>query len=67
MNMFKPVVRYHDVGDPIVVGGIASIFPVDHPREYLNGELALTSTVLSVDDVTGDFETKNTKYVRVEK
>ena len=63
----KPVVHYEPVDWPcdIVVGWRADVIPIDHPRTHLNGAWATTSTIVSVEEGTGNFETKNTKYIRV--
>lgn len=65
----KPVVQYRVTPfQHIVVGDGAVVVPVDHPdtERVTNGLAALTSEVLAYDPETGEFETKNTKYV-VEK
>lgn len=61
----KPVVHYSDhvLGWPVMVGDRAGVVPVDHPASYLNGRVAYTSTVISIDVNGVDFETQNTKYV----
>lgn len=59
----KPTVKYRD-GYGIAVGGCACIIPIDHYSEYVsNGRYATTSTILSYDSNTGEFETMNTRYV----
>lgn len=62
----KKVVQY--VVTPytyIVVGESAVVVPVDHPdtEAVVNGMTALTSEVVSYNTDTGEFETKNTRYV----
>lgn len=62
----KPVVQY--VVTPftrIVEGEGAFVQPIDHPDTYnvTNGLHAFTSEVLSYDTNTGEFETKNSRYV----
>lgn len=64
----KSVVRYTEdcMHFPnIVVGERANVVPVDHPRSYLNGQWCITSPIISVDGDTGNFETENTRYVKV--
>lgn len=57
----KPVVSYSERFSPIIIGASVSIIPLDHPAEYLNGDIAYTSAVVAID---GDnFETRNTRYV----
>lgn len=65
--MSKPVVRYVPVDwvCDLIVGWRADVIPVDHPRVHLNGAWTITSKIVSVEEGTGNFETKNTKYVRV--
>lgn len=66
----KSVVRYKEVAPGFIhIGLSATIIPLDHPNPnglVTNGEVAHTSRVVSYDPNTGDFETMNTKYVRVE-
>lgn len=63
----KPTVRYRDLGVPISVGRSAIVQPVDHPN-HLEGHLVSnakpvkTSAVISYDEKTGVFETRNTVY-----
>lgn len=62
----KPVVQYRvSPYTRIIVGDSAFVIPVDHPdtENVVNGVGALTSEVISYDTETGEFETKNTKYV----
>jgi hypothetical protein len=57
----KPVVKYHVASsrEP-TVGYRHSVIAVDHPAEYLNGQVVSTSPVQSVDGTS--FETLNTRY-----
>lgn len=58
----KPIVNYHSIGK-IVKGQRAAVSTVDHPAGYLNESgIVWTSAVLSYDEATGDFETRNTFY-----
>lgn len=50
--------KYHT----ITVGGIAIIYPLGH-KNVTDGTLAQTSRVVSYDEVSGVFETKNTVYI----
>jgi hypothetical protein len=59
----KPTVHYYD--EPTFVNGRAFVIPVDHYRhgdEIHNGNLVLTSCIVSRDEATGVFETQNTIY-----
>lgn len=61
----KKIVYYHPNKhtDKIVVGGSAYIIPVNHPGPFVsNKDIAVTSEVMSYDEVTGEFETRNTIY-----
>ncbi len=59
----KPVVRYDATRFvSIEVGRQANVFAMDHPR--LGAQPVVTSTVLKSDVKTGEFETRNTIYVR---
>jgi hypothetical protein len=63
----KQVVQYRVTPfQRIVEGDSAFILPLDHPdtENVSNGTFASTSTVLSYNPETGDFETKNTRYVQ---
>lgn len=64
-NREKPVVEYIPARmSGIRVGCSASIHTFGHPAAYLdNAHYVNTSEVLSYDDETGNFETRNTKYV----
>ena len=63
----KPVVRYTSVSFQREggVGGIAFVYPIDHPDTKLvsNTTIAITSRVVSYDEATEVFETLNTVYV----
>lgn len=66
----KPVVHYDRSPSMywIQVGFSAHVTPLDHPNHLeghrvTNGLPIRTSTVLSYDEETGEFETQNTKYV----
>jgi hypothetical protein len=63
--MNKQVVKYSALLGTIKVGFGTVVVPVDHPDTYrvTNGEPARTSPVQSYDEVTGQFETRNTLYV----
>lgn len=67
-NQEKPVVHYLKImamGDP-VVGQRYNVVTLDHPASYLNeAPYVHTSTVVSVDEATGNFQTLNTNYVLV--
>lgn len=59
----KPCVHY-DLLVRCEAGERALVRPLDHPQRALvsNKSVALTSTVLSYDPQTGEFETENTRY-----
>ena len=61
----KPVVEYLPVGDfPILVDERVHIITYGHPAAYLDkAPYVITSPVVSYDEETGDFETRNTKYI----
>lgn len=64
----KPIVKYK-ASEPhrIVLGASACVFPINHPNPnglVSNTKQIFTSTVLSYDRSTGDFETLNTRYVK---
>ena len=64
----KPTVHYHPYHpmDKIVVGKRARVITVDHPCAQLNfGSWVNTSTVMEYNEVTGDFVTRNPKYVLI--
>jgi hypothetical protein len=56
----KPTVKCHKLHEPSI-GERASVFAIDHPAVYLNGQMVNTSPVVSADE--NGFETLNTKYV----
>lgn len=64
-NREKPVVEYVSSGmNNIEVGRAAYIHVFGHPAAYLDkAHYVITSAVVSYDEVTGDLETRNTKYV----
>lgn len=64
-NREKPVVEYTLARmSQIVVGCSARIHVFGHPAAYLDkAHYVITSAVVSYDEVTGDMETKNTKYL----
>lgn len=59
----KPTVKFKMLSplDKIVVGRRADVFAIDHP--LLGCQWVNTSTVMIYDEETGNFETRNTKYV----
>ena len=60
----KPVVIYNFKYEPISVGVSAYISTLDHPSALVsNTTMVRTSTVLSYDKDTQNFETRNTSYV----
>ena len=61
----KQVVRYSGLLFTPIVGQSATVYPVDHPdmERVTNGQMAYTSSVVSYDETTGQFETQNTLYV----
>lgn len=61
----KPTVHYNIDGvKHIVVGQRATVNVIDHYSEWLySGQMVSTSTVLSYDEKTSIFETKNSIYV----
>lgn len=59
----KKVVLYREVQNPITVGNVAVVFPLNHP-DFLrvsNKDWAITSRVVAVGE-KGEFETLNTIY-----
>lgn len=61
------VVKYRPIeGFAIEVGHSATIIPLDHYNTWAvtNGRVAFTSKVTLYDADSGDFETKNTIYVK---
>ncbi len=65
--MNKPIVMYNlDQFYTVRVGACAIVCPIDHPSEQVSNRNAVhTSTVISHDKETYDFETLNTCYVGV--
>ena len=60
----KAVVQYTPTALPIIVGEGASVVVYDHPSVELNyAPFVHTTRVVSYDEATGEFETRNTKYV----
>jgi hypothetical protein len=60
----KPVVHYHTMPDGssfAKVDEVAFVIPVDHPAQYLNGDVVRTSYIVEVFE--DGFETRNTRYV----
>lgn len=63
--MTKKIVHYKgDVGI-LGVGYCAFLYPVDHPN-VSNKKVVKTTPVMSFDEKTGEIETKNTIYRRVQ-
>lgn len=62
----KPIVHYK--GDALVrIGHGTWILPIDHPSALVENETPnLTSKVIYIDKRTGDFETMNTRYRKVQ-
>ena len=56
----KPVVYYKSLMY-CKVGEAALVFPTDHPKRS-NTQAVRTSNVVSYDQATGEFETRNTRY-----
>jgi hypothetical protein len=67
--MTKPVVHY--VGEAFIKVGQSAYLDqtLDHPHLSNRANLfgVQTSRVISHDEATGDFETLNTKYVKVQE
>ena len=60
----KPIVHYSSLIGGVEINYSATVVVVDHPAKYLNDEpFIYTSYVVSYDEETGEFETRNTKYV----
>lgn len=67
----KQVVRYSEVqffgtlSNGPIVGNRAYVTPVDHPDtlNVTNGQPAVTTEIVAYDEVTEQFETRNTLYV----
>lgn len=62
--MQKKIVHYKKDSDVhIYVGASAVVFPIDHPGPLVsNTKYIQTSTVISYNRATGEFETLNTIY-----
>lgn len=61
----KPIVHFHMLASPIVVGYSACVKTVDHPSAECNrAPFVRTSVVKKLHD-NGDFETVYSKYVLV--
>ena len=60
----KPIVKYRAILPGfIVVGHSATVTAINHPSPLIfPGAMVHTSEVLSYDEATGNFETKNTLY-----
>lgn len=68
--MSKPIVRYTPSKDDFIeVGRGAFVYPADHwdNMNVSNHQIAHTSTVLQYTKDTGEFETKNSVYVPIDK
>lgn len=65
--MSKPVVHYKNLLDmaPLCVGGRAVLETLDHPRqdEFDLDEPVITSTIVALGPLPGEFETRNARYV----
>lgn len=65
--MTKKIVHYAPADAdifPIRVGYSTFVYPKDHTSSLIsNKSLSKTSTVISYDEVTGQFETLNSVYV----
>lgn len=61
----KPTVKYKIATFFPEVGYRAWVYAINHPN-FFGERLLHTSSVLSVDKETGNFETLNTLYVRKE-
>lgn len=61
----KQTVKYQPIeGQRIAVGLRANVFTPNDPRPHLRGASWVhTTEVLEYDELTGAFETKNTKYI----
>ena len=61
----KPTVQY--IGDVLLrIGCWTFVHTLDHPNTNTPSGVKRTSRVVSFDNKTGDFETENTKYVKVQ-
>lgn len=59
----KPVVHYTTRWNNFEIGKSVTITTVDHPAGYLNQfPVVYTSAVVTFDEETGEFETRNTLY-----
>lgn len=66
MKMTKKIVGYAASPDDwIKVGGRACILPINHPIQIDCIEPVATSMVIRYDVETGEFETENTIYRRI--
>jgi hypothetical protein len=63
--MTKPIVHYSVLwGGVVRVGRKATVLAHDHPNTNIPPfSVVDTSTIVSFDEATGNFETQNTKYV----
>ena len=60
----KAVVQYTPTMIPVEVGQSASVVTYDHPSAECNAApFVRTTRVVSYDEGTGEFETRNSKYV----
>jgi hypothetical protein len=64
MEAYKPVVEYRIVSQGMIhVGHRATVVAINHPSWLHEPEkLVHTSTVISYNALTGDFETFNSRY-----
>jgi hypothetical protein len=63
----KAVVHYTMASGEIRVGRPAMVKPVDHTSAFVtNTSLVITSKVLKIDRETGEFETENSLYRRLQ-
>ena len=60
-SLEKPRVKYDVTKGVVDMGNHVYLYPVNHPREYLNGNGCYTSVVVKWHD-TGVIETLNTIY-----
>lgn len=67
--MAKQIVHYDSATTKkIKVGEPALVFPLDHTSDYVsNLTMTRTSTVVSYNKKTGEFETLNTLYIPHQK
>lgn len=61
----KPIVKYKIATFLPEVGDKAWVYAINHPN-FFGERLLHTSIVMLVDEKTGNFETLNTLYVRVD-